>query len=362
MKGIPPSPLTGLIKQVQGKTLGERETILYNLAQKEGGTLTWYTSLSSTIGPSVKAAFEAKYPGIKITLFRGSSEDVTAKMTSEESAGVAGADVVESNGTEMSFFQHKKDILVPYSQSPYSKAIPSVYRFNTWTADRLEAFVTAWNTKLVPAGQEPKSWDDLASPRWAGKLAMEPTDIDWFAAVYQYLEGQKLAAVSPKPKTAVAKTKALTKIDAQLDQMFSAIAKNAQLVPGHTTQATLLAAGQFQVCVSCHAQSIEALIQNKKAPITFSPFAAPPVIRAQGVGIVYRLQHPATAMLFYDWLLSKDGGQKALLDGGANPARPDMADPQVTAATSRVLLNLRPIVAHFKAWSNKYDAIVRQHG
>jgi iron(III) transport system substrate-binding protein len=361
-KSIPPSPLTGLIKQVQGKTLAEREAILYNLAQKEGGALNWYTSLSSTINPKVRAAFEAKYPGIKVTVYRGASEDITAKIISEESAGVSGADVVESNGTEMSFFQHRKDVLIPYRLSPYAKDIPAVYRFNTWTADRLEAFVTAWNTKLVPAGQEPKSWEDLASPRWAGKLAMEPTDIDWFAAVYQSLEKQKLAALKPKPATAAAKTKALKKIDAQIEQLFRGIAKNAQLVPGHTTQATLLAAGQFQVCVSCHAQSIEALINDKKAPITFSPFAAPPVIRAQGIGIVYRLQHPATAMLFYDWLISKDGGQAALLAGGANPARPDMADPQLLAAKTKVLLDLRPIVAHFKAWSDKYDAIVRQHG
>lgn len=356
-KAPPPSPLKAILKQVQGKTLKERETILYNLAVKEGGQLNWYTSLSRTIGPGVQKAFEQKYPGIKINMFRGSSEDVTARLYQEASAGTQGADVVESNGTEMTFFQHKKNILVPYRGSPYAKAIPSKYRFDTWTGDRLEAFVVAWNTNIIKSGDEPRSWQDLTSSKYAGKLAIEPGDIDWFAAVTQYLEQQQLKTFKPTPRTKAAKARALKKIDARIDAMFRGIMKNAQIVSGHTTQATLLAAGQFGVCVSCHAQSIEALIA-KRAPITFKPLNVPAIIRAQGVGIVYRLQHPATALLFYDWLLMKDGGQQALLSGGANPARPDMQDPDLATAV-KVPLDLRPIVSHFKAWSDRYDSLVR---
>ena len=47
-----------------------------------------------------------------------------------------------------------------------------------------------------------------------------------------------------------------------------------------------------------------------------------------------------------------------LLDGGANPARTDMADPDLRGGT-RYLLNLRPIVSNFKKWSDKYDAIIQ---
>jgi iron(III) transport system substrate-binding protein len=354
------NPLAGILKQVKGKSPTARETMLYNMAKREGGQLNWYTSLSRTIGPGVVDAFEAKYPGIKVSMYRGASEDVTARITQEARAGTAGADVVESNGTEMTFFQHAKNILVPYRGSPYAKAMPATYRFDGWTGDRIEAFTVAWNTNLVKSGQEPKSWQDLTNPKWAGKLAMEPTDVDWYAAAYISLERQALAAFKPKPKTKAAQARAKRTVDARIDAMWRGIAKNSQIVGGHTTQATLLAAGQFAVCVSCHAQSLEALIA-KRAPISFKPFAAPLVIRAQGVGIVYRLKHPATALLFYDWLLRKDGGQAALLKGGANPARPDMADPDLRNA-KRVYLNLRPIVANFKFWADKYDAVVRLAG
>ncbi len=355
-KTRPPNPIANLVNSLKGLSNTAREAKLYNGAKAEG-TLKWYTTLSSTIGPGVVKAFEAKYPGVKVDMYRASSEDVTARMYQEASAGTSGADVVETNGTELFFMQHHGDIVIPYRGSPYAKAIPKAYQFDAFTGDRLEAFLVAWNTNLVKDDPPHGGWNNLTDPKWAGKLAMEPGDIDWFAAAYQALEKTQLRYFRPVPRTAKAKAAALKKIDARLDTMFAAIAKNAQIVSGHTTQATLLAAGQFAVCVSCHAQSIEALIK-RRAPITFKPFAAPIIIRAQGEGIVYRLQHPNAALLFYDWLLRPDGGQKALLDGGANPARPDMADPDLKGSV-RFPLNLRPIVARWKFWSNKYDRLMQ---
>ena len=58
--------------------------------------------------------------------------------------------------------------------------IPKEYRFDTFTADRVEKFIVAWNTNLVRT--PPKSFQDLADPKWKGKLSMEPTDADWYGA------------------------------------------------------------------------------------------------------------------------------------------------------------------------------------
>jgi ABC-type Fe3+ transport system substrate-binding protein len=100
--------------------------------------------------------------------------------------------------------------------------------------------------------------------------------------------------------------------------------RNTQVINGHTTQATLLAAGQISVLIAGHAQSIENL-QQKGAPITFKPFVTPVVQRPQGEGIPYNVGHPASALLFYDWLLSK-AGQQVLNAGGAEPANPAFPD------------------------------------
>lgn len=358
---IPPSPLKGIEKLVAGKTLKQREAILLRLAKQEGGQLNWYTSLSKTIYPSVAAAFEKKYPGIKVNVYRGHSEDVSARLYQEAAAGTSGADVVETNGTEMLFYQHKKTILVQYQGkigSPYANAIPKAFKSCCYTADRVEGFVLAYNTNLVSPSELPKTWADLANPKWKGKFEMEPTDADWFAAAYTAMEQAAYRHLQPKPRTKAAKAAALKRIDASLDKTWQGIAANARMVSGHTTEATLLAAGEYDLCVSCHAQSVENLADEKHAPVAFQPVHAPVVLRPQGIGIVYRLQHPAAAMLFYDWMLRPNGGQSVLRAGGASPAIPSMGDPKISKA-SHINMNLYKVVHNYAFWAKKYDSIVR---
>jgi len=103
----PASPIKALSDSLKGLSLPAREAKLLDLAKKEGGTLELYTSLSSLITRNLLPAFEKAYPGIKVNLYRASSETLTQRILSEVSAGVAGPDVIETNGTEMSFFQNK---------------------------------------------------------------------------------------------------------------------------------------------------------------------------------------------------------------------------------------------------------------
>ncbi len=355
-KTPPPSPLTRVLAQLKGLSPAAREAKLYSLAKAEG-KVVWYTSLDTVLAKQLQTAFQTKYPGVTADLVRAPSETLDARVISEEQAGTPGADVIETNGPDMFIFQHKVDVLVPYAGSPYAAAIPKRLHYETFMGDRYNNYVVAWNTNLVPAGQEPKTWDELATSKWAGKLSIEASDIDWYATLYQNFEKQKLAAVRPKPATKKARAAAKARIDRGLDAFFAAMVKNAQLVSGHTTQANLLAAGQFAVSVTSYAHYIEAL-QKTHAPVAFTPFLQPVLRREQGIGIAYRLQHPAAALLFYDWDLMKDGGQKALLDAGSAPARTDMRDVQLNGAHV-VPINLRATVLHWGYWSKRWAALTQ---
>ena len=342
-KAPPPIPanFTAVLSQLKGLSPAERTVKLHELAVAEG-QFNLYTSLSSTVSKPLAAAWAKAYPDVKLNLYRGSSEDVTARVLAEVSAGTSGADVIETNGTNMLIFQHKANVLVPYQKSPFASVIPKKYRFDTFTADRLEEFVVAWNTNLVK--DPPKSFQELATSKWAGKLSVEPTDADWFAQLYLYY-------------TQLATKKMTTK---QADAMFAGILRNAQLVNGHTNQSTLLAAGQFSVVVSGHAQSLEQLAA-KKAPVTFGPpFVTPVIERPQGIGVSYRLAHPAAALLFYDWMLRGSGaGQSVLLANGVQPANPYLQDNAFASKPFTVEMDLRPIVGHFEEWQKKYESFTR---
>jgi iron(III) transport system substrate-binding protein len=334
-----PANFKSVLSQIKGLKVKDREAKLHQLAASEG-QINVYTSLSSTVTGAVTKAWAAQYPDVKLNLYRGSSEDVTARVLAETSANTSGADVIETNGTNMLIFQHKANVLIPYRGSPWMLQIPKKYRFDTFTADRLEEFVVAWNTNLVK--DPPKSFQELATSKWAGKLSVEPTDADWFAQLYTYFTTQ-------------AKPKLTTK---QADAMFAGILRNAQLVNGHTNQSTLLAAGQYSVVVSGHAQSLEQL-QAKKAPVAFGPpFVTPVVERPQGMGVAYRLAHPAAALLFYDWFLGK-AGQQILLQNGVQPANPYFKDNAFASHPFTIEMDIRPIVSHFQAWQKKYETFTR---
>jgi len=341
----PPNPIKSVLGQVKGLKIkggfpsNPRDTKLHQLALQQGGEVNVYTSLSSFITKPLQDTWKATFPDVKLNLYRASSEDVSARFLSESAAGTKGADVVETNGTTMLIFQHKKNLLVPYRGSPYAAQISKQYRFDDFTADRIEKFVVAWNTNLVKS--PPKSFQDLADPSWKGKLAMEPTDSDWFAALYEYM------TTDAKPK--------LT--SAQADELFKKLAANAQLIPGHSAEASALAAGQVSVVVTGHAQSLEQL-QAKNAPIAFSPFVTPVLERPQGMGISYLAPHPAAALLFYDFLLSPVG-QRMLQQNGVEPANPYFPDNAFASDPFTVRIDIRPIVENWVAWTKHYNAVIQ---
>jgi iron(III) transport system substrate-binding protein len=347
---IPPNPLTSVLAQIQGLSIkggfpnNPRDQKLIQLAQQEGGQVNLYTSISSFITKPLQASWAATVPQIQLNLYRGASADVTARFLAESSAGTKGADVVESDGTTMLIFQHKRNLLVPYRKSPYAAQIPSQYRFDDFTADRLEMFVMAWNKNLVP--NPPTSYAQLADPSWKGKLALEPTDFDWFATMYNYF----VNVASPKMAPAA------------FDTMMTNIAQNSQLIPGHSAEASALASGQVSIIVNGHAQEIEQL-QAKGAPISFGPpFVQPVIQRPQGIGISFLSPHPAAALLFYDYMLSPVG-QKMLQQNGVLPSNPYFPDNAFASLGSNYQkMNIRPIVENYQSWTKQYAQITGGSG
>lgn len=340
-KQVPANPLKGVLSQVAGLKVQARETKLHQLAAKEG-QINVYTSLSKSIYPSVEKAWAATYPDVKLNIYRASSEAVYAKAVNEANANDrSGADIVETNGPEMFFLQHDQNVLVPYRGSPFAKQIPAAYRFDTFTGDRVDTFIVAWNTNLVKT--PPTSFKDFADPKWKGKLALEPTDVDWYAAMIGYYTNQ----ATPKMSFAAAKA------------MFKKIGANAQIINGHTHMANLLAAGQVSVVLDAHSQSIEAL-QKKGAPLEYKPLVDPVFSRAQGMGITYHTSHPAAALLWYDWMLSGKG-QSVLVKAGAEGSNPYFSDPNFTGHKV-IPMDIRPIVHRYQYWTKQNQEITGVSG
>lgn len=313
----------------------QRDPQLAKLAAKEG-PVKIYTSFQDM--PKIAAAFQKKYPGLKTSVYRADSEAVGAKVQQESQAHRTQADVLETDDVLIQDSVKNKIVSDKYKVAATKMIAGAVHP--GWTAARIKAFLVSWNSKKVPESEVPHSYQDLANPKWKGKLAMEVGDYQWYAGLHDYFVQHGMT-------------------DAQFTTMFNGIAANARSVKGHTSTMELLATGEYSIFVDSYDDGIIAM-QDKHAPVTYrdsdGKAAVQPVFtNSTGIGILAEAPHPAGAMLFTDFFLSEEG-QKIVSDQGNIPARKGINHeldgvrtinpPAVTGAAS-------------KKWQDAYTAVLK---
>lgn len=306
-------------------------------AAKAEGSLSIYTS-NNDIADLVDE-FKAEY-GLDVKTYRASSEAVLQRILQEQKANYRGVDIVETNSGEMNVLSND-GYLYPYQSEYRDKVRPQGLKDN-WTADRFNAFVVGWNTNIVPAGQEPKSFEELAEPQWKGKLAMEIAEVDWFASLTKYwLEHGKSQE--------------------EVDRLFDGIAANAKITKGHTATGELLGAGQYGVFVSAYTQNVDGQAA-KGAPVSWHPANGAPVqpitLRPNGFGLMKNALHPASSLLFADFLLTE--GQDALEKVHRIPSIVRDNDP--LAGLDLIEAPEEDLLTNSAEWSARYQKVTMQAG
>src|SRR5918996_6231073 len=99
----------------------DRERVLFEGAKKEG-KLLWYTSLTGGPNQEVPKAFEAKYPGVKVDVYRSDSDGLISRILQEAQAKRYLVDIIETTFPILKVMQDSK-LLMPYF-SPYSAQYP----------------------------------------------------------------------------------------------------------------------------------------------------------------------------------------------------------------------------------------------
>ena len=249
---------------------------------KKEAALTIYTSAPVDDMKPLADAFEKKY-GVKVTVWRSSSEKVLQRGLAEAKATRYDADVFETNGPEMEALVREK-ILTPVASPVIDELIPEArFLHRSWFGARLNIFTIAFNTKEVKKADLPKTYEGFLDPRWKGKLGIEAEDGDWFAGISAEL-GEKKA-----------------------EQLFRDIVKrNGMSVrKGHTLLTNLVASGEVPVALTAYNYKAEQL-RRKGAPIDW--YVIPPAIaRANGVGVAAKAPHPHAALLWLEYELSVEG-------------------------------------------------------
>ena len=268
---------------------------------KKEGQLVFYASMETQSAQRLTAAFEKKYPFIKVDGTRIGSERMTSRLIAEAQAKKVQADVVSQSGFDF-YGVLQKGIFETYA-SPERSALPPDYRDDKglWTIPAATLNVVAYNKKMVPAADVPKSFWDLTDTKWKGQLLMDENESKWMSGMVSYYG------------------------EAKAMDLMRKLAKQAiQFRTGHSLLHTLLAAGERPIVVVAFANGVDRL-KREGAPIEW--VTAEPVIGLTfGLGLVKNAPHPNAARLFIDFMLSREG-QEAMGISGYFVPRADVSSP-----------------------------------
>lgn len=140
-------------------------------AARKEGSVVWYTGMivNQIVRPLV-AAFEAKYPGIKVQYSRAAGNDNALKIINEARARRPLADMFDSSSALNPLLDAKLvEVFRPKEAERYAADVKDPN--GMWTAPNIYYFTAAYNTSLVPANEAPQTYEDLLDPKWQGRIA-----------------------------------------------------------------------------------------------------------------------------------------------------------------------------------------------
>jgi iron(III) transport system substrate-binding protein len=325
------------IAQAPGSALAElaayagsdRQQRLLEGARRDG-VLNVYTSLPVDDMTALNTAFE-KRTGVRVRIWRASSEKVVQRAIAEARAGRFDVDLIECGAPALEIL-HREGLLQAVRSPHHADLMPAaVPAHREWVGARLNVFVHAYNTRLVKKEELPASYSDLLHPRWKGRLGIEASDDDWFAGVVRSMGEEK-----------------------GLKLFRDIVATNGLSVrKGHSLLTNLVASGEVPFALTVYSFTAEQLKQ-KGAPLDWYVML-PAIARANGVAVARRAQHPHAALLYYDFMIGEEG-QRILLKREFVPASRKLE----TALNHGPLtvIDAAVLVDQGERWAKLYEEII----
>ncbi|MGE3244813.1 MAG: ABC transporter substrate-binding protein [Beijerinckiaceae bacterium] len=254
-----------------------------------------YASMNEREGhPLFKIFTEAT--GIEVEYVRASDTQLMARIGVEKRAGKEAWDVMQTTSLK----KMPQDWLADISGIPAAKGIPAEARDpkGKWIGVYANYNSPAYNTKLVKKEDLPKSYEDfLKHPEWAGKVAIDFSDEEWLAAMYQHYgkeKGEKLV-------------RDLVKV------------LKPKLTRGHLAMARALGAGEWAIALNNYT-NLTVNVKMRGGNADFWVLNPAAVFYGQ-VGVNAKAGAPNAARLAANFLASKEG-QIAMTKGGRIPVLP----------------------------------------
>ena len=292
-------------------------------AAKKEGKVVVYGSVPPQSMEGLHQAFKKKY-GIDIEYWRGSSTQVSERALTEWRAGRPAFDIAEGNrGVQLIM---KDEGLFQKFIPPASEKFPARFKEKDGliTPWRVLPISILYNTELVKPAELPKTFDDLLSPKWTGKITIpDPTRHTTTAQFLWNLEKFKG--------------------DKWLDYVKALAKQKPILVESLAPVTTTIIKGEAAVGIT-----YIKYIKQYKGPVNYVPMDKY-LTDPNYLSLSAKASHPNAAKLYIDFACSPEG-QKEIAEDGEFVLAPGVYPPIKDAdkVAPRMVFMDNPSEAEFK--------------
>ena len=257
---------------------------LYPKAKQEGNLII-YSVWDVEHLRGITDAFMKKYPGIKATYWQGRNPEIVTRVLTELQGGQSSVDVILSDnappviraaGGIMPYETVQKEVLVIHDPT-----LPTV---------SLQIQALSYNTKKIKPAELPKSWEDVANPKFKGMVALDdPMRAGPLSSMLAGLKDQ-------------------WNDEARFTRFVKGL--KALNVPVHKSTSAmfrLVISGEYAICMPALLHDVMEE-KGKGTPVDYVK-TVPPIVFPRQAGIYSKAPNPNAAKLFAEWAISTEGQQ-----------------------------------------------------
>jgi iron(III) transport system substrate-binding protein len=261
------------------------------------GEVVLYSSNSVEAINAVAEEFNKKHPDIRISPVRGSTGAMMQRIKAE--AGAPKADIFWSGG--FAVLGLYEEFFAPY-KSAEAAGVHSAYKSprDLWLGTNAHVMVIMVNKRALKGDPRPRTWSDLASPRWKDRLVV--SDPEKTSSSLATLWGIS-QAIGQEPLKGIARNATIT---STASQVFEGVAK-----------------GEFAVGMTMEYAAQEYVAGGQKDIEIVYP-AEGTYIAPEGMALVKGSPNPAEARKFYDFLASREAQAMLVKKFFRRPIRDDV--------------------------------------
>jgi iron(III) transport system substrate-binding protein len=299
----------------------DRQAVLEQGARQEGQLLIYATG---TQADPLYQAFARKYPFIRVNSFRADSADVARRIIEEYRARRYLADAIDLS-TAALHQMLEAGLLRPF-RSPELASIrrEAIEPGGHWAIDYESYLSLGYNTDLIAEADAPKTLDDLLLPAWQGKMAVPGTTTlaNWVGAL-MLDKGEAF----------------VRRLGAQKIRIFQVSARAV---------ANFVVSGEVALSPALYNSHI-ANSRAQGAHVAWRALGG--VYSTTGaIALARQAPHPHAAMLYVDYVLSREG-QLVYQSLGYASSRTDLQNPEKPAKI-HYLADRPTYLRDYESWSS----------